>query len=71
MNAILLILIGIAILVLLALLLWPRDSAGVEAGVEPLHLRRVQGYVNDDFRGTYSGGVERPRRAPRREGGDR
>ena len=70
MNVILLILIGIAMLVLLALLLSPARSSDVEADIEPAYLRRVQGYVNDDYRGTYSGGVERSERAPRRARGE-
>jgi hypothetical protein len=64
-NAILLILIGIAILVLLALLLAPTRASDVEAQDKPRHerayLREQPGIRQDydDWRDNYRGGVER------------
>ena len=64
-NAILLILIGTAILVLLALLLAPARAGGVEAQDRPrgeqAYLREQPGSFQDydDWRDNYRGGVER------------
>lgn len=65
MNVILLFLIGIAMLVLLALLLAPTRASDVEAQDRPsgerLYLREQPGIFQDydDWRDNYRGGVER------------